>query len=175
MNCNICNRAMKGTFATVNNPYLYNESGLKNVRLIGVKIFTCSVCREKSAVIPKIEELHGLIADDLIRTPGLLNGTQVRFLRKHAGFSAQDFAALIGVTPSHFSRFENEKTANLGVPTDRLIRLFCFTVRTDEKGRMAMQKIAALLTKSPQAREGRKSKKEAPVFKLHQNHWKSAA
>lgn len=175
MNCNVCNQTMKGSLATLKNPYRYTESGLEDVLLIGVKMYECPVCHETSSVISKIEELHALISIDLIATPGLLSGPQVRFLRKHAGFPAQEFAALIGVTPSHFSRFENEKLKNLGVPTDRLIRAFCYTAQTNEKGKMALQKLAALLAQSSKLKGTQKLKKLAPVFKLDRNHWKSTA
>ena len=100
----------------------YTESGLQNVWLKGVEIFECK-CGEKFAFIPCSQELHKLIAKILLQKKDQLSGSEIRFLRKHMGLKAKDFAKRIGVMNVTVSRWEREET----IPPktiDRLIRYF---------------------------------------------------
>jgi len=168
----MCGRAMRESQATMSRPYRYRESGLEHVLLVGVKVAACATCQESVATIPKIEELNRLIAEGLIRKPTALTGAEVRFLRKQEGFPAKEFASLIGVTPAHFSRFENGTTKQLGDPTDRLIRALCREAHTDKSGEKPLERLAVLL--SSLTKPG-KAKPKLPVFRLDRNRWKSAA
>jgi hypothetical protein len=46
--------------------YLYSESGLPFVTLSGILVKRCSACGNYEVSIPRIEELHRLIARSLI-------------------------------------------------------------------------------------------------------------
>ncbi|MDI6852161.1 MAG: helix-turn-helix domain-containing protein [Deltaproteobacteria bacterium] len=102
--------------------YHYTESGLPNVWLIGVEIFECE-CGESFAFIPCIQELHKLIAHELITQENSLSGLEIRFLRKTMGLKAKDFAELLGVKNVSVSRWEHGEFSP-PEPTDRFIRLF---------------------------------------------------
>jgi putative zinc finger/helix-turn-helix YgiT family protein len=102
--------------------YHYVESGLPNVWLTGVEIFECN-CGENFAYIPCASELHRLIAEILLQKEEQLSGREIRFLRKHMGLKAKDFADKIGVMNVTVSRWEREETIP-PKPIDRLIRYF---------------------------------------------------
>lgn len=109
LTCEECSRKLVRKTATPTNPYLYRLSGLDNVRLIGITIYECPGCKERSASIPQIDELHQLIAQWLLVKKAKLNGNEIRFLRKDAEVPANHFADSLGVTPEHLSRVENGK------------------------------------------------------------------
>jgi len=102
--------------------YHYKECGLRDVRLGGVELFKCP-CGEKFAIIPCVPELHGLLAQNLLRQKSQLSGREIRFLRKNMGLKSKDFAEYIGVNKVTVSRWERDEE-HPTQPTDRLIRLF---------------------------------------------------
>ena len=67
-------------------------------------------------------ELHRVIANAVIHKPARLSGAEVKFLRKHLGWSGADFAAHMGVDPTTVSAWENERKP-FGTSSDRLLRL----------------------------------------------------
>jgi putative zinc finger/helix-turn-helix YgiT family protein len=94
--------------ATSAHPYRYEWSGLSHVRLVGIPVHECPNCGSIHPVIPHIDDLHHAISGVLVAKPGILTGREIRFLRKHAGFSSRDFAELLRVSNVHLSRVENE-------------------------------------------------------------------
>jgi transcriptional regulator with XRE-family HTH domain len=86
--------------------------------------------------------LHQELARALARKPSFLSGEEIRFLRKHAGFPAQQFAALLGVSPEHLSRVENGHTSTLGSSTDRLARAIATIATNGEEARRILLRIA---------------------------------
>ena len=60
MKCAECGAAaMKVT----HEDHLYVESGLPNVLLLGVEFRSCPQCDEREIVLPKIAQLHRVIAE----------------------------------------------------------------------------------------------------------------
>ena len=117
--CRTCREAeMVSTIET----YRYRESGLPNVALVGVEVRRCSACGHHELVLPRVTELHRAIAHALIRKRARMSGTEIRFLRKHLGWSGVDFANHVGVDPSTVSSWENDKDP-IGAASDRLLRL----------------------------------------------------
>jgi putative transcriptional regulator len=55
----------------------------------------------------------------------VLSSIEVKFLRKHLGYSSKDFANTIGVSQETVSRWENDKET-IGPLADRLLRLMVF-------------------------------------------------
>ena len=106
----------------------YDESGLQGIVLVGAPVRKCSECGEETFGIPKMSELHRLIALSLVRKAAGLAGTELRFLRKHLGYSGIDLAERLDVTPEHLSRWEND-AAPMSAMAERLIRLM--VVHTD--------------------------------------------
>lgn len=89
-------------------PYPYEESGLRDVTLIGVKVRRCDTCRDEEVTIPRMKDLHRAIARALAVKTSLLTGGEIRFLRKHLGLSGVDFAAKLRVAPETVSRWERD-------------------------------------------------------------------
>lgn len=116
--CMACGAEMKSTKET----HEYTESGLPNVKVVGVTVNRCTKCDEVEIEIPRLESLHKAIAAALLRKGARLSGAEVRFLRSHLGYSGADFAKVIGVGPSTVSRWENDKEP-IGPQADRLLRL----------------------------------------------------
>jgi putative zinc finger/helix-turn-helix YgiT family protein len=100
----------------------YSESGLSNVVLVGVEVRHCPNCGEEMVSIPRIEELHRTIAMTLIRHPGRISPSEIRFLRKWLGWSGVDFAKHMGVAPETVSRWETGDKP-MGGTAERLLRL----------------------------------------------------
>jgi putative zinc finger/helix-turn-helix YgiT family protein len=111
-----------GKLTTKRENYRYTACGLSNVTLIGVEVKRCSKCGDHEVVIPRIEELHRVLAAAVVRQATRLTKDEIRFLRKCLGYSGVDFAKLIGVSAETISRWENgrEKIAS---STEKLIRM----------------------------------------------------
>lgn len=123
MVCETCRFEMVERMATDESPYRYDLAG--GWLLSGIVVYRCPKCKSEAPLIPKIVQLHRLMANVLVQKPGPLAGSEIKFLRKNAGFPAKDFAALIGVTPSYLSRVENgaPKHESFGPSVDKLARL----------------------------------------------------
>jgi YgiT-type zinc finger domain-containing protein len=86
--CLSCGKAVK----SVRENHRYLESGLPNVLLVKVEMRRCPQCGEEELVIPKIEQLHRVLARAVAMNPERLTHQEVRFLRKYLGWSGADFA-----------------------------------------------------------------------------------
>lgn len=172
MKCDYCDLEMEKRQATVAEPYRYLLSGLDDVYLAEVAVYRCPKCRFEAPIIPKAEELHRVIALGLIKRPRRLSGSEVRFLRKHAGLPARQFARLLGVTPEHLSRVENGHTQAFGQPTDRLIRTVTLTAVDGPKARELLLEIADEIGK--RAASGRRQQTSL-VYRLEKTTWRRAA
>jgi putative transcriptional regulator len=119
MKCVFCNKV---EMLCEKKQHHYKESGLDNVYLEGVEIFSCPSCNEELVSIPTVPELHTLIGKHLIEKKSLLNGKEIRFLQKNAGLSVRRFSKKMGVNSSTMSRWENGEQ-KLTSSDDRLVRL----------------------------------------------------
>lgn len=172
-NCHECGSPVIRRIATLPKPYHYDLSGLKDVYLAGITIEHCPKCNTEAPIIPRIAELHAVIAKSLVDKPGLLTGEEIRFLRKWAGFPAKQFAALLWIDASHLSRVENGKTRHLGAPVDKLARALAMAASDKAFTKkillhIAESRIQEKKGKGPGARK-------SPVFKLISNRWNKAA
>lgn len=114
-----CDKCGETVFNKVGN-YRYNESGLGNVYLENITIYKCSC----GAVLPSIfrlPRLNDLIALALIEKPSLLNGNEIKFLRKNLHLASKVFANKLGVGKTTLSKWENEIQKH-SEGNDRLIR-----------------------------------------------------
>lgn len=116
--CRNCGSSQRQVVET----HLYTECGLTNVALVGVAVRNCSHCGNREALIPRVAELHRVIAHALIRKKARLAGPEVRFLRKYLDWSATMLAAQMGVDPSTVSNWEKGKMP-IGPSSDRALRL----------------------------------------------------
>lgn len=101
--------------------YKYAESGLSCVTLRGMDVARCATCGESEVAIPAIAELHQAIARVIVLKAERLVPEEIRFLRKHLGFSQPDIAARLGVAVETVSRWENDKE-RMSVPAEKLLR-----------------------------------------------------
>ena len=102
--------------------YRYTESGLSNVILQGVDVADCSVCGNSDVMIRRMAKIHRAIAQALVSSPARLTGEQLRFLRKHLGWSGDQLGSYLHTDRTKISKWENEDD-RIGPATDRLIRL----------------------------------------------------
>lgn len=105
MECLNCATEIPVKQETIN--YRFKECGLDNVFLIGVISHHCDVCGETSYDFGDLIQLHKIIADFVVRKDGLISGAEMRFLRKHLGYSGPMFGKLIGVTKDHIYKMES--------------------------------------------------------------------
>jgi putative transcriptional regulator len=161
--CPSCGKRKK----TRKGKYHYTESGLQNVWLIGVEIFECD-CGEKFAFIPYVQELHKLIAEILLKQEDQLSGREIRFLRKHMGLKAKDFAKELGVKNVTVSRWENGDYS----PTESLDRLIRLIYAARMGMRMGMREFAIELIKDtfPKLKKGQKeSRIDFPIHRIKES------
>ena len=115
MKCFQCGSAMTTKREIV--PY----SALPGTVLLDVEVSRCPTCGEYEVAIPAIDELNRVLAQEVIRKRGRLNGAEIRFLRTYLGYSGTDFARLIGSAPATVSRWESD-AQEIGHHADLLLR-----------------------------------------------------
>jgi DNA-binding transcriptional regulator YiaG len=167
MVCEDCNVEMKVRKATSRKPYHYELAGLKNVALAGIDVYICPNCGTEAPVIPKIVELHRVLALALVNENGDLTGDEVRFLRKWLGYGSGRFAELIGMTIEHLSRVEHGHKV-LGTSSDRLLRVMVLTAAKKTGFADISRLFERLDTRARRVHE-------RPVFELRRSGWKLAA
>lgn len=121
MKCENCGARMKSGKEN----YHYTECGLDSVTLMNVEVRRCPDCGEYEVDIPRMEQLHRLIAQEVAAKGPRLTPQEIRFLRKYLGFSGVDFAATLDVTPEAVSRWENGKK-QMSPVAERALRLMVF-------------------------------------------------
>jgi putative zinc finger/helix-turn-helix YgiT family protein len=100
----------------------YKESGLDYVTLANVEVRSCPNCGTREVAIPRMDDLHRVIAQTVITREAVLRATEIKFLRKYLGWSASDLATYMAVAPETVSRWESGKQ-DMGPVADRLLRL----------------------------------------------------
>ena len=104
----------------------YGIGGLPHVELHGVEVTRCESCGKEGIAIPRIGQLHRVLADVIVRQRRMLAPVEIRYLRKHIGLSAADFAQMMGVARETVSRWETGAQP-MGAVADRLLRLLVVT------------------------------------------------
>jgi putative zinc finger/helix-turn-helix YgiT family protein len=95
---------------------------LPGLVLRGVRLRHCRNCGEDEVSIPRIERLHRVVALALAAKPEKLTDNEIRFLRKHLGWSRNDCAGIMDVVPETVSRWEHGRTA-MSRMAERFLRL----------------------------------------------------
>ena len=161
MFCPSCGKEMK----KIRKDYHYAESGLKNVILGDLTVYTCS-CGEEMPLIPHLEQLHRVIAVELIKSKSLLSGDAVRFLRKQLGMKAVELSRVLGVSKTTVSRWENGDE-NIGPANDRLLKsLVVRKVEEEMEGYIKLSVLEEIFAAIPQKHPSRHFSITIPVDKL---------
>ncbi len=116
MKCIQCGTAMVET----KGDHKYKE--LPGLVLRGVRLRNCPNCGEHEVSIPHIERLHRVVAHALAAKPERLTDNEIRFLRKHLGWSRDDCADIMDVVPETVSRWEHGR-APMSRMAERFLRL----------------------------------------------------
>lgn len=147
MKCELCGgktKILKGQ------TWHYTESGLDNVYLRNVEVRVCPACDAKSPRIPRINDLHAAIGRAIALQKIPLSGNEARYLRKHLGLQAKEWAVLLRLPPETLSRWENGKQV-IGAQSDSLIRALYF-LKLAETGQpipdRAVEEMAAIVAQS---------------------------
>jgi len=137
--CNDCGRAVTVEHDAVQR---YDFGGLPHVELHGLEVTRCPACGMQEVDIPRIEQLHMLLATHFINLTRGLAPVEIRFLRKHIGLSTNDFAKCMGVSRETVSRWETGNKP-MGSQADRLMRLLVATSTriTDYAAKDALKEI----------------------------------
>jgi DNA-binding transcriptional regulator YiaG len=119
--CQNCERPFEVWEASTEHPYHYKESGLANILLTDITVYSCPNCGVASAEIPDLDGLHNLIAKDILLTPLPMSGQELRFLRKETRLKLKDFAERMGVDPKTVNNWEASES--LSKPVDFTARV----------------------------------------------------
>lgn len=166
MKCESCKIEMQPCRSTNDAPYWYTISGLPNLGLVGINYFYCERCEDKRPLVPRIAELHRVVAVFLIQRPTPLGGAELRFVRKQAGFPQKEFAALLDITPEHVCRVEREAGKYLSDRAEKHARAIvaCVIIGGDAARDFLLKTGRALgASTTPEA---------PPIFKLSRTGWK---
>ena len=102
-------------------PYHYTECGLDDVYLLSGYDKDVSEYGETVSV-RHADELHKEIGKFLVENKKILNGKELRFLRKEMDLTQAELGKLLGLTDQAVARWEKDKTDITG-PADYLIRV----------------------------------------------------
>jgi putative zinc finger/helix-turn-helix YgiT family protein len=71
--------------------------------------YRCPECGEVYYSYGDIESLNRTIVSLLSQKEGPLTGAEIKFLRKHLGYSTDTLARILGIEPATMSRIENKQ------------------------------------------------------------------
>lgn len=117
-----CRECRKADLVVTRENHRYTESGLPHVTLEGVSVRACPACGFRTVVIPRIEELHQVLAYALVEYSPKFAGPEIRYLRKYLGYNRELFANVIGVDPDTVSHWEAGRRP-MGTSADHLLRV----------------------------------------------------
>jgi DNA-binding transcriptional regulator YiaG len=95
--------------------------GLPEVTIADLAVEHCPACGATEEVWPALEPMYRALAAAIIAKPHRLTGAEIRVLRNVLGWTAVELAALLGVSSSQVSRWENDREP-VGPVADRMVR-----------------------------------------------------
>lgn len=167
--CIDCGASITTTTSTKKNPYLYKECGLDDVRIDGIKVHKCSKCGRMYPEIPKIKELHRVLASLICSKDGKVTGKEVKFIRKEMRMKSVEFAKLLGITSSYMSRIENE-TKVISSSLDKLIRTLFIIYASEDLSLAICKGTVSRLTDIPAIKTNHAENR----FSLKKKDWMSS-
>ncbi len=114
--CPACGQEMTVTHEDLH----YEECGLPYVFLKNIYTERCE-CGQIFRTIPKMAELHRLLALQLVRKSGPLENFEIAYLRKSLGWSKADLARKLHVQRTQPSKWEREENPTKMNPQNDLL------------------------------------------------------
>lgn len=143
MKCDDCGATMEMERHAVRR---YGIGGLPHVELHGIEVSRCSTCGQEEVGIPRVGQLHRVLAETFVKQARMLAPVEIRFLRKHVGLSTGNFAEMMGVSRETVSRWETGKNV-MGATADRLLRLI--VINHDPSESYAVEDLLRSLNDTP--------------------------
>lgn len=110
-----------------NQTVAYDFGGLPDVSLCGIEVRVCDN-GHREYILPKLDELHQTLTHALVVKTTRLMPCEIKFMRKHLGWSQRAFAKRMGVAAESASRWESGSV--MMAPTaERLLRLMVLTLK----------------------------------------------
>jgi len=106
--------------------YHYTECGLNNIYLVNGFKITKMDDGDEEIFVHDIHGLHEAISNTLIFKKGLLEGSEIKFIRIMLDLSQNKLAALIGCRYQQILLWEKNKN-KISKPADRLLRITLYT------------------------------------------------
>jgi putative zinc finger/helix-turn-helix YgiT family protein len=144
MSCLVCGSRIR----TKRENYRYEAVGLPGITLQDVEVSRCGKCGEYEVSIPRIEDLHQTIAQTVISKNGRLTPAEIRFLRKHLGWTGAEFAVHFGAARETVSRWENGSVP-MGPTAERLLRMIVANPSARTSGSLSLLKPGARPSSKP--------------------------
>ena len=110
-----------------NQTVAYDFGGLPDVSLCGIEVRVCGNGHFEF-VLAKLDELHLALTHALVVKPTRLMPCEIKFMRRHLGWSQTAFAKRMGVAPESASRWESG-SSTMAPPAERLLRLMVLTLK----------------------------------------------
>lgn len=106
--------------------YMYGGVGLTNICLLNQRVEVCSTCNTETPILKNPGKLHRAIGVAVALQPTVLTGSELRFLRRGAGYKTSELANRLSVAEGTYSKWENDKLP-IGGNADRLARIAYLT------------------------------------------------
>jgi DNA-binding transcriptional regulator YiaG len=97
-------------------------AGLPGIVLRGVEVYRCPSCGEYEVEIPRVTQLHQVLAAAIVAKRSGLVPQEARFLRNFLLWTEEDLAEHMGVVAEAVSRWETGGEP-IGPVADRLLRI----------------------------------------------------
>lgn len=91
-------------------PFHYTACGLDNVFIHGLDV-VCDDAGNDTVCFPRINQLHKVIAEGIVRHSQCMAGNELRFLRTELGYTQAQLADIMDVKGLTIGRWEREEIA----------------------------------------------------------------
>jgi len=147
--------------------FRYTQCGLDNIWLAGgFRVVETDYGR--GFAVDNAQELHQVIARDIVDHPQPLRGQEARFLRSVLNLSQADMARLLGVDRTTVVRWEGARTKPLNLMADIAIRA-TYTARAGDS------LIATVIRELQEAEAAKHSGGARVVFDARNSGWHRVA
>lgn len=101
-------------------PFHYTACGLNNVFIHGLDV-VCDDAGNDTIHIPRINQLHRVIAEGIVSHDFAMDGSELRFLRTEMGMTQDQLAQIMGVKKLSVGRWERGESS-IGTVHEAFVR-----------------------------------------------------